>query len=90
MISFIRNNFFAVSESNHFYTEIRILEEVALFQEDNVSGMNVEKRKEFLKMFELVESKSIDVIVPDATPPLETTSDKSFFSEQPSTDHYRC
>ena len=26
MISFIRNNFSAVSESNHFYIEIRILE----------------------------------------------------------------
>lgn len=39
------------------------LEEVHVFQEDNVSGMGVEKRKEFLKMFELVESESVDVIV---------------------------
>lgn len=40
-----------------------LLEESYLFQEDDVSGMFVDKRKEFLKMFELVEKHKVDVIV---------------------------
>lgn len=40
-----------------------LLEEVAVFQEDNVSGMWTEKRLEFQRMLELVENREIDVIV---------------------------
>ena len=40
-----------------------LLEETQIFQEDNVSGMWVEKRIEFQKMLELVEKREIDVIV---------------------------
>lgn len=39
------------------------LEETHLFQEDNVSGMFVDNRVEFMKMFELVGKHEIDVIV---------------------------
>ena len=40
-----------------------LLEEQYVFQEDNVSGMWSNKRDEFLKMFELVKERKIDVIV---------------------------
>ena len=40
-----------------------LLEEVSLYQEDNVSGMWTEKRLEFQKMMEAVEKGDIDVIV---------------------------
>ena len=34
-----------------------------IFQEDDRSGMETSKRSEFLKMFQLVSSKQVDVIV---------------------------
>lgn len=52
-----------ISYCRELIDKCSLLEEKYVFQEDNVSGMWVDKRDEFLKMFELVKKREIDVIV---------------------------
>ena len=46
-----------------FVNHYDFLEIAYTFQEDNVSGMFTDNRKEYLKMMELAETKQIDVII---------------------------
>ena len=55
--------FAQVNHCRKLISKCELLEEVAVFQEDNVSGMWIEKRVEFQKMLEQVEKRELDVIV---------------------------
>ena len=55
-----------ISECREFikdYDGLLELDEAMIFQEDNVSGMQLETRKEFLKLLDLIETKTVDVVV---------------------------
>lgn len=52
-----------ISHCRDLISKSSFLEEVHVFQEDDVSGMSTDKRTEFKRMFELVEKRAIDVIV---------------------------
>lgn len=52
-----------ISYCRRIVESCEMLEEAYVFQEDDVSGMFVDKREQFLKMFELVATRQIDVII---------------------------
>ena len=52
-----------IKTCQNFILHYDFLETPYIFQEDNVSGMFTDNRKEYLKMLDLIEQKQIDVLI---------------------------